>query len=125
MSTLRYASCIIDLDGSIESDLYKGKGAEPYVPKAAWIGRLTLRSDTVLAPRETRLLDAKALRPVSSYPAGVSGSANADAKDGHQRGFELGDWSIKVDVRAEEKEQAEVVAHFNSGRLRSGKFIPL
>lgn len=136
MSTTRSARCVIDLDGSVESDVDNGGAASsssnqpgttpaPTIRKAAWAGRLTLRSSDavedatedgatgLIKPRQTILLRALAMR----------GAAGSDRGAG-SIDWELGDWSIKIDVHESNAEDGAAIAHFNSGRLRSGRLLP-
>ncbi|CAO1632429.1 unnamed protein product [Parajaminaea phylloscopi] len=139
MSTSRYAACIIDLDSAVDPDAF-WQGASGGATKAAWHGRLTLRAPSV-APKETVELRAQAIRPAhtsvnaaTSTAAATSQSSNpngvrAGAPELPPKGYTLADWSIKVDVLetpsvAVDAAQPVVLAHFNSGRLSSGRFIP-
>ncbi|PWN20691.1 hypothetical protein BCV69DRAFT_312642 [Microstroma glucosiphilum] len=114
MSTSRSARCIIDLDSSVDPSASRSGHAQrqqdPQHPDrllhlntASWIGRLTLRSQTI-PPRGSVELIAHARRP----------------KVGQE--CELSDWSIKSEVLGD-KGLEEVLKRFNSGRLKSGKVV--
>lgn len=118
LSTSRFASCIIDLDSSIQPLLHDGSTpnastgpATSLAPpqRAQWVGRLTLRSPVKIPPRGTLSLNAKAQL----------------SKDSKAKSFELPDWSIKTDVFAapanEEVEEDRLVQRFNSGRIRNSR----
>lgn len=142
MSTNRHASCVIDLDSAVDPDAFRQVGVVGEVNKASWVGRLTLRVEAI-PPKETRLLRAQAIRP--TLPSTVrSASTDSDslARNASQQAFSsaqpaaqpqsflLGDWSIKVDVWADAPGRTDCptssrdpIAHFNSGRLSSGRFI--
>lgn len=141
MSTMRYARCIVELDSAVDPDASLRSGSEGL--KATWNGRLTLRS-AVIPPKSHTSLTARALRPrvpgtqLTSVLMGRSHSGTSNKADGSEVGVEnedankqceLPDWSIKVDVLPDDKVAVEgrstPLAHFNSGRLRSGRFISL
>lgn len=114
MSTARPARCIIDLDSSVDPSASRAKHVQRpqdlqhpdrLLPPstASWIGRLTLRSQTI-PPRGAVELIVHARRP----------------KLGQQ--CELSDWSIKSEVLGD-KGLEGVLKRFNSGRLKSGRVV--
>lgn len=114
MSTSRSARCIIDLDSSVDPSASRAqhiqRQQDPQNPErlqplstASWIGRLTLRSQTI-PPRGAVELIARARRPKAGQEC------------------ELSDWSIKSEVLGD-KGVEEVLKRFNSGRLKSGKVV--